>query len=218
MGRSTGFTARVFQPSTLRMLICPEATRAQNIMAAVSAEGSTVCVLILRLNSSCSRSIAFVVRALFHWLAGSFVKGQPVAGFLQTVGDGLAAQPPFAQERLALVLDFIRRRGIDHVVVIRRDLLEQSFRRMGEQIAVLVHGAALGGHIAPKLGERPLKSWPPSTIRNSGLRRPRLMRSSSAMRQACAVSPPIFFTARSTFWPSARIPGLRVSLLLPRSI
>ena len=29
-------------------------------MAAVSADGSTVCVLIRRLNSSCSRSIAFV--------------------------------------------------------------------------------------------------------------------------------------------------------------
>jgi N-methylhydantoinase A/oxoprolinase/acetone carboxylase beta subunit len=29
-------------------------------MAAVSADGSTVCVLILRLNSSCSRSIALV--------------------------------------------------------------------------------------------------------------------------------------------------------------
>src|SRR5260370_40283314 len=36
------------------MLICPEASSAQNNMAAVSADGSTVCVLILRLNSSCS--------------------------------------------------------------------------------------------------------------------------------------------------------------------
>jgi hypothetical protein len=33
---------------------------AQNNIAAVSAEGRTVCVLILRLNSSCNRSIAFV--------------------------------------------------------------------------------------------------------------------------------------------------------------
>jgi hypothetical protein len=31
-------------------------------MAAVSADGRTVCVLIRRLNSSCSRSIALVVR------------------------------------------------------------------------------------------------------------------------------------------------------------
>ena len=42
------------------MLIWPEASSAQNSMAAVSAEGSTVCVLIRRLNSSCSRSMAFV--------------------------------------------------------------------------------------------------------------------------------------------------------------
>ena len=33
------------------MVIWPEASNAQNSMAAVSAEGSTVCVLILRLNS-----------------------------------------------------------------------------------------------------------------------------------------------------------------------
>ncbi len=38
---------------------------------ALSAEGRTVWVLILRLNSSCRRSMALVVRALFHWLGGS---------------------------------------------------------------------------------------------------------------------------------------------------
>jgi len=69
-----GFVASVFQPSTLRMLVWPEASNAQNSMAAVSADGSTVCVLILRLNSSCSRSIALVVRALRHWLGGKRVK------------------------------------------------------------------------------------------------------------------------------------------------
>jgi hypothetical protein len=56
------------------MLIWPEASSAQNNMAAVSADGSTVCVLILRLNSSWSRSIVFVVRALRYWLDGSRVK------------------------------------------------------------------------------------------------------------------------------------------------
>jgi hypothetical protein len=65
---------RLCQPSTFRMVIRPEASNAQNSMAAVSAEGSTVCVLILRLNSSCSRSTAFVVRADFHWLGGRRVK------------------------------------------------------------------------------------------------------------------------------------------------
>src|SRR6266850_590014 len=69
-----GFVARVCQPSTLRMLICPEASSAQNIIAAVSADGSTVWVLIRRLNSSCNRSMAFVVRALLHCSGGSRVK------------------------------------------------------------------------------------------------------------------------------------------------
>jgi hypothetical protein len=69
-----GFVARVCQPSTFRMLIWPEASSAQNNMAAVSADRSTICVLILRLNSSCSRSIAFVVRTLRHWGGGRRVK------------------------------------------------------------------------------------------------------------------------------------------------
>ena len=36
----------------LRMVICPQASSAQNSMAALLAEGRTVCVLIRRLNSS----------------------------------------------------------------------------------------------------------------------------------------------------------------------
>ena len=52
----------------------PSGEQRQNNMAAVSAEGSTVWVLIRRLNSSCSRSTALVVRALFHWLTGNRVK------------------------------------------------------------------------------------------------------------------------------------------------
>ena len=41
--------ASVRQPSTFRMLIWPEASNAQNSIAAVSADGSTVCVLIRQL-------------------------------------------------------------------------------------------------------------------------------------------------------------------------
>ena len=56
-------------------------------MAAVSAEGSTVWVLMRRLNSSCSRSIALVVRADFHWLEGSAGEGeQRLSGLLEAVG------------------------------------------------------------------------------------------------------------------------------------
>src|SRR3954469_10487937 len=70
IGGSVGFSARGGQPSTFLIVIWPEASSAQNSMAAVSAEGRTVWVLIRRLNSSCKRSIAFVVRADFHWLGG----------------------------------------------------------------------------------------------------------------------------------------------------
>src|SRR3954467_10928014 len=76
-----GGSARVCQPSTLRMVIWPEASSAQNSMAAVSAEGSTVCVLIRRLNSSCNRSTALVVLADFHCAGGGGgkVTGRPPA-------------------------------------------------------------------------------------------------------------------------------------------
>ena len=43
----------------------------QNNIAAVSADDSTVWVLICLLNSSCRRSIAFDVRIDFHWLFGN---------------------------------------------------------------------------------------------------------------------------------------------------
>ena len=58
--------SRVCHPSTLRMVIWPEASSAQSSIGTVSAQGSTVWVLIRRRNSSFRRSIAFVVRAAFH--------------------------------------------------------------------------------------------------------------------------------------------------------
>ncbi len=57
---------RVSHPSTLRMAIWPEASRAQSSMGTVSAQGSTVWVSMRRRNSSFSRSMALVVRADFH--------------------------------------------------------------------------------------------------------------------------------------------------------
>src|SRR5437762_6263823 len=110
-----GFVARVCQPSTLRMLICPEASSAQNNIAAVSADGSTVCVLIRRLNSSCNRSIALVVRRARRQAREG---EQTIASFLQAVGDGTMLQPPFAYEGFAASRDFLRSRRIDHVIVI----------------------------------------------------------------------------------------------------
>jgi hypothetical protein len=61
-------------PSTLRMLIWLEASTGQKSMAAVSADGGTVCGSIRRLNSSYSRLTALVVRTLRHSLGGSCVE------------------------------------------------------------------------------------------------------------------------------------------------
>src|ERR1700738_3937783 len=101
------------------MLIWPEASSAQNRMAAVSADGSTVCVLILRLNSSWSRSIAFVVRALRHWLGGrrrTREGEEPVAGFLQAIGNSAVLEPPLADEGFATRFDLFARCRVDHIV------------------------------------------------------------------------------------------------------
>src|SRR5882762_2820919 len=135
-------------------------------MAAVSADGSTVCVLIRRLNSSCNRSIALVVRTLRHWLGGSRV--QAVAGFLQAVGNGAVFEAPLADEGLATDRDLLGRRRVDHVVVIRGDLFVQPLGGMGEQVPVLVDRAALNRHAVPDRGDGLVEPRRAMTIRNSG--------------------------------------------------
>ena len=48
--------------------------------------------------------------------------------------------------------------GVDHVVVVGRDLLMQPLRRMRQQVAVLVHGAALHQRVRPHQADRLLQS------------------------------------------------------------
>src|SRR6188474_2597960 len=148
-----GFVANVCQPSTLRMLICPEASSAQNNIAAVSADGSTVWVLIRRLNSACRRSIAFVVLA--SPLARRQTGGgeEEVAGFLQAVGDGAMTQPPLTDEGLTAGLDSLGRGGVDHVNVIGGDLVVQALGRMREQVPVLMDRTPLNRHAVPDRGD-----------------------------------------------------------------
>src|SRR6266566_7065507 len=113
-----GFVASVCQPSTFRMLICPEASSAQNNIAAVSAGGSTVWVLIRRLNSSWSRSIALVVRVLFHWLSGNRVKVKsrsPASSRLSATA--LHFSRHLRTKGPPALFDLGRRGGVDHVVV-----------------------------------------------------------------------------------------------------
>jgi len=64
---------------------------------------------------------------------------QPIPRFLQAVGDGATFEPPFAKEGFSLGLDLLAGGGVNHVVVIGRDLLMQPVRRVGEQVAMLVN-------------------------------------------------------------------------------
>jgi hypothetical protein len=99
------------------MVIWPAESNAQNNIPAVSAEGSTVWVLMRRLNSSWSRSIALVVRALFHWLSGKRVKVKsrsPASSKLSATALHLSrycGAPP-------ALLNFGSGGGADHVVVV----------------------------------------------------------------------------------------------------
>jgi hypothetical protein len=74
----------------------------------------------------------------------------------------------------------------------------QPLRRVGEQIAVLVYGTALGGDVTQSEASACSSPVSPSIIRNSGLRSPRLRRSSRMARYAALVSPPMFLTTNST--------------------
>src|SRR3977135_963938 len=108
------------------MVIWPEASRAQNNMAAVSAEGSTVCVLIRRLNSSCNRSIAFDVRSDFHWLFGKRVKVKsllPASPRLSATA--LHFRRHLRMKRRALRRNLLLRVGVDHILVVVRYFLMQ---------------------------------------------------------------------------------------------
>src|SRR5207245_3758425 len=65
-------TVAIFcQPSTLRNLICPLATRLKSRTTAESSVGSELCVFTRRRNSSWSRSIVLVVRSVFHCSFGN---------------------------------------------------------------------------------------------------------------------------------------------------
>src|SRR3954451_4353465 len=145
-------------PSTLRMVIWPEASRAQNSIAAVSPDGSTVWVLIRRLN--------FLVQSLdrvYGPRRSPLARGQPeegeqaIARLLEAAGHRRAAQAPLAQERAPLGLHLLGGRGIHHISVVGGDLVMQRIRRVRQQVAMLMHGAALGRHVRPQRRERPFQ-------------------------------------------------------------
>src|SRR5829696_9338888 len=131
------------QPSTLLIWIWPDASSAQNSIAALSAEGRMVWVLILRLNSSCRHSMALVVRALFHCLGGSRANANrllPASSRLSATARCRSRH--LRKKALRRSSDLRGRRGVDHVGIVGRDLLVQPLRSMGEQVPMLVNRAA----------------------------------------------------------------------------
>ena len=75
-----------------------------------------------------------------------------------------------AHEAAAARRDLLLGRGVDHVGVVRRDLIVQRLRRVEQQVPVLVDGASLYRHLGPEGGERPLQ--PGGAIDDQELRRP----------------------------------------------
>src|SRR5260370_2342792 len=63
-------------------------------------------------------------------------------------------EPPLADEGLAAELDVSRRRRVDSVVVIRRNLLMQALGRVRQQVPMLVTRAALDRNAVPNGGDR----------------------------------------------------------------
>ena len=65
-----GASTKSNHPSIRRIFTWPLANKPKNTSKAAFSEGSEACVLTQRRNSSCSRSMAFVVRNDLCWLAG----------------------------------------------------------------------------------------------------------------------------------------------------
>jgi hypothetical protein len=127
-----------------------EATPVLNVMRLIFSDMQSQ-VIILRLNSSCSRSMGLVVRALRHWLGGRRVK---VNSQLQAFGDGTVLDPPLAGEAPATHLDLLAASGVDRIVVVGGDLVVLALGGVCQQVPVLVnrapldHGSpAVTGHI-----------------------------------------------------------------------
>ena len=82
----------------------------------------------------------------------------------------------------------------------------QPVGSMSQQVAVLVHRAALDRHVGPERGERLLE--PRRAVDDDQLRRPQAARDEIVEERppGGSLSPPMFLTASSTFWPSARTP------------
>ena len=117
---------------------------AQKSVGTVSAQGKRVWVLMRRRNPLLRCSMALVVRTAFHRdECTSMKQNKPLTRFLEAVGDARALASPFVQEGFAPLLHVGSTRGIDHVPVVRVQLVLQQLRSMGQKIGALVKSTAL---------------------------------------------------------------------------
>src|SRR6202171_4408821 len=97
---------------------------------------------------------------------------QAFSSLFQAVGDGAVLEPPFADEGLAADLYLLGCRRVDHVIVIRGDLVMQALGGVREQVSVLVKRAASHRHSVPDGGNWPVA--PPRAQDNEDRDRGRL--------------------------------------------
>src|SRR3979409_1910746 len=115
-----GFVESVCQPSTLRMLICPDASSAPNNIGAGAGGGGQTGL-------GCDPAFEFLVQTLER-VGGAYASPlarrqahegeQAVSCLLQAVSNGAVLEPPFSDEGLAADFDLLRRRGIDRGAVL----------------------------------------------------------------------------------------------------
>ena len=100
------------------------------------------------------------------------MKVNKLPSLFQAVGDSVVLEPPFANEGLAADLYLLGCRRVDHVVVIRGDLVMQALGCMREKVSVLMNRTALDRHSVPDGGNglvEPRRAidneefWPPQS-------------------------------------------------------
>src|SRR5262249_62250033 len=95
-------------------------------------------------------------------------------------------ESPLAYESLAARVDLLPGRGINHVGVVRCDLLMQALRRVRQQVSMLVNRTPLHRYAAPHGGDRCVE--PGGAVDNEELRSPQAGAASARIHAGCAAA------------------------------
>jgi hypothetical protein len=158
---SDGFSLRLCQPSTLRVVICPRSQQSPGQHRGCFCRWQDGLNFDPVQSLDCIRGPKRFPLALRHSGKGSGKGEELVASLFQEGGHCRAFQPPLSDEGFALRLDLLLRGGVDHTLVIRRYFLVQPVRRMGQKVAMPVNRAALDQNLRPRPGQCLLTAWSP---------------------------------------------------------